>query len=51
MEEDVGVVVTEDEVEVVNEENYEENHTNNNDVNAPTDDILEEEPEKYKTQK
>jgi len=45
IEEDAGVVVTEDEVEVVNEENHEENSTDNDNVNAPTDDILEEESE------
>ena len=32
-------------MEVINEESHEENHTENDDVNAPTDDILEEEPE------
>ena len=30
---------------MVNEANYKENHTNNDDVNAPTGDILEEETE------
>ena len=48
IEEDVGVVATEDEVEVINEENHEESHIDNDDVNAPTDDILEEEPEDIK---
>ena len=33
---------------MVNEANYKENHTNNDDVNAPTDNILEDEPEDVK---
>ena len=45
IEEDIGVVATEDEVKVINEEIHEENHTDNDDVNAPTDNILEEKPE------